>query len=400
MGTGALISGTSTEELQSVTSDSWWDDGTLTELGAALFASLPRSDQRRKGVEYLRGLLGVRGRRSIRNIAALLGGSATEQSLHHFVCSSTWDWAPVRRALARHLVSSAPPLAWVAQPMVIPKAGENSVGVDRQYVPEMGRVLNAQRAMGVWAVSEHTSVPVNWRLYLSPSWTGDVVRRRQASLPADLGPRSMGDMTLDACLETAREWGMPSRPVVLDARNMDMPTLVRRFTDSGVRFLARINSAYPLAVTDPLRLGRAPGVQPAGRLMAADREAPRPVVWRESGATSSTLHTSVVSLLGVRLPQAAPADPAARDLCLVGIGSGPRRRVGQMWLTNMTDAPLPALVNWSRLPSRTERDFRQTADRLGIRDFAGRSYGGWHRHVTLASAAHAVSVLGDVSKRP
>ncbi|MFE9170558.1 IS701 family transposase [Streptomyces kebangsaanensis] len=400
MGTAALIAETAAGKTAPAASDSWWDDGALTEFGAVLFASLPRSDQRRKGVEYLRGLLGVRGRRSIRNIAALLGGSATEQSLHHFVCSSTWDWAPVRRALARHLLQAVPPLAWVAQPMVIPKAGENSVGVDRQYVPEVGRVLNAQRAIGVWAASEHTSSPVNWRLYLPSSWLGDRTRRRQASIPEDLGARSIGDMTVDACLETAREWRLPPRPVVLDARNMDMPMTVRRFGEAGVPFLARINSTSPLAVTDPLRLGRGPAVQPAGRLIESDREAPRPVVWREAGEGSSTLHTSVVSALSVRLPRVAPGGPAARDLCLVGIGSGPRRRLGQLWLTDMTDAPLPTLVTWSRLPFRTERDFRQTTDRLGIRDFAGRSYGGWHRHVTLASAAHAVSVLGSSPKRP
>ncbi|CAM5738132.1 Transposase OS=Streptomyces microflavus OX=1919 GN=G3I39_33305 PE=4 SV=1 [Streptomyces microflavus] len=35
-------------------------------------------------------LIAAEGRKSIRNIAAVLGGSATEQSLHHFVASSTW----------------------------------------------------------------------------------------------------------------------------------------------------------------------------------------------------------------------------------------------------------------------------------------------------------------------
>ncbi|MEU7603165.1 transposase, partial [Streptomyces sp. NPDC041003] len=37
----------------------------LRDLSTALFASLPRRDQRRKGVQYLRGLLAAQGRRSI-----------------------------------------------------------------------------------------------------------------------------------------------------------------------------------------------------------------------------------------------------------------------------------------------------------------------------------------------
>lgn len=94
----------------------------LKELCGVLFASLPRSDQRRKGAQYLRGLLGARGRKSIRNIATVVGGPAAEQSLHHFITSSTWDWGPVRQALAQHLARIAPPQAYVLRPMVVPKA--------------------------------------------------------------------------------------------------------------------------------------------------------------------------------------------------------------------------------------------------------------------------------------
>ncbi len=47
----------------------------------------------------------------------------------------------------------------------------------------------------------------------------------------------------------------------------------------------------------------------------------------------------------------------------------------------------------ARLSDRVDLDFTRTADRVGVRDFAGRSFGGWHRHITLASAAHAVAVL-------
>lgn len=39
------------------------------------------------------------------------------------------------------------------------------------------------------------------------------------------------------------------------------------------------------------------------------------------------------------------------------------------------------------------QDFAQIAERVGIKDYSGRSFSGWHRHATLASAAHAVAVL-------
>ena len=45
---------------------------------------------------------------------------------------------------------------------------------------------------------------------------------------------------------------------------------------------------------------------------------------------------------------------------------------------------------------RVDEDFERITDRMGIRDYAGRSYDGWHRHVTLVSAAHTIIALNSV----
>lgn len=151
-------------------------DSMLSELCAEIFAQLPRSDQRRKGEMYLRGLLSVGGRKSVRNIATHVGDRAAEQSLHHFISASTWDWNTVRAALGRHLERSVRPRAWVVHPVVIPKAGRHSVGVGPRFVPSLGQVVNSQHAVGVWAANDERSGPVNWRLSLGDDW-------RDAPLP-------------------------------------------------------------------------------------------------------------------------------------------------------------------------------------------------------------------------
>jgi hypothetical protein len=377
-----------------------WDDGSLSELSDVLFASLVRSDQRRRGNDYLRGLLRARGRRSIRNIATELGGSATEQSLHHFISSSTWDWVPVRRALARHLDDNVPPLAWVVRPMVIPKTGENSVGVERQYIPEAGQVLNAQRAVGVWAATEQTSTPVNWRLHLSPAWLDDHSRRRQASVPADVVAQPLGETTIDACLEAAG-WGPSGRPVVLDARGMDVIAMVQRFRAAGLPFLARIGSAFRLGVTDRALVSRATQPLPAGQIVAMARDRLRPVMWRDH--TAAQPRYSLATTVRVRL-QLDGRDPAraaapAADLALLGVTDDRRRSPADLWITDLVRTPPAVLVRLGRLTGRVQRNVEETADQLGIRDYTGRSYNGWHRHMTLASAAHAVAML-RAARRP
>lgn len=230
----------------------------LTELCSVLFASLPRRDQRRRGVEYVRGLLAAEGRKSIRNMAALTGGATTEQGLHHFISGSTWDWAEVRGQLARYLARVALPSAWVVRPMIIPKAGEHSVGVDRRYFPAFGQILNAQQAFGVWAASDRMSSPVNWRLHLSGAWLDDGQRRIRASIPASLSPEeTLGECAIEVCRELVVGQGLPRLPVVLDSREADAATTVRQLRGAGLPFLVRVGGTQLLSASEAAAAGPA-----------------------------------------------------------------------------------------------------------------------------------------------
>jgi SRSO17 transposase len=55
------------------------------------------------------------------------------------------------------------------------------------------------------------------------------------------------------------------------------------------------------------------------------------------------------------------------------------------------------LLRLTKLTRRVHRDFTEVGEEVGLRDFVGRSYRGWHRHITLASAAHAAAVLSTDS---
>ncbi|MFF7790390.1 transposase [Streptomyces sp. NPDC007991] len=367
---------------------------SLPELCSLLFASLPRSDQRRKGMEYIRGLLEVPGRKSIRNIAALVGGQATEQSLHHFISDSSWEWGPVRRALARYVVSVAPPQAWVVRPMVIPKAGRHSVGVERRFFPEHGQMLNAQQAVGVWAVTEEMSAPVNWRLQLSPVWFAEE-RRRRASIPDNASAETLGECALRAYLEAAA-WQLPSRPVVMDARGGDVASTVSAILGRGMPMMLRVDDSLRLSVVDPALKGFDTTPRPVRQIMSASRGLQRPVVWPGDGG-GTVRRSGLVTAVRVALPAASRRQTGTGpcELLLLGVGNNDRRRPREVWLTDLTSVPPAFLMRLRGMVRRVDQDFVRGADRVGIRDFAGRSYRGWHRHVTLASAAHLLAALGD-----
>ncbi|MFG2180164.1 IS701 family transposase [Streptomyces abikoensis] len=370
-------------------------DAVLAELSSILFTSFSRSDQCRKGMQYLRGLLETQGRKSIRNIAAtLLGERISEQNLHHFISDSTWDWVPLRRALAHHLMSVSPPQAWVVQPIVIPKAGRHSVGVDKHFFPGLGQVLNAQRAVGVWAVSQEATAPVNWRLHLPKAWLKDDLRRSQVSIPDGADVETLSECVTEAFLESMTEWQLPIRPVVINSCETQALAVFEKLGSTGIPLLVKASGDLRLTTAGsglPAHGGRPLS---AYQIMNLVKEMRRPVI--EKDPDRETAHqrcfTAAVRVC-VPTPPGQPGD--SRELLLLGVGEEGEPWPACLWLTNLTTTSPAALTRLIKLTEKVNRDFAEISDRVGIRDFTGRSFSGWHRHVTLASAAHAVVSLAD-----
>ncbi|WBB60967.1 transposase [Streptomyces sp. WMMC500] len=363
------------------------------DLLHSLFESLPRADQRRTGVDYVLGLLHTPGRKSARNIATLLGGRGGDQSLHHFINQSTWDWRPVRRALAAHLLSRVSVAAWVVRRTLIQKVGEHSVGVHRTFVPAVGRVLNAQQAVGVWAACREGSGPVDWELRLPRGWLDDDLRRRRASIPDSAVPETYAEQVARQCHAVVEASGLHDRPVVLDAREMNLGTVFRRLVRAGIPVLARVDGSVPLVIADPALTGhRSAPRMTAREAVRAAKGTGSPARWRDPGAPGGVRAGQLASVV-VR-----PADGVGEwsgelsTLTLMGLIERGRQEAEQLWLTDIRTAHPASLLGLCALLERVEYDYAATAKSVGIEDYAGRSFCGWHRHMTLASVAHAVSL--------
>ena len=367
-------------------------DTVVDELGATLFAAFRRKDQRLKAEQYLRGLLFAQGRKSIRNIAAHVGGAAAEQSLHHFISSSTWDWQPMRAALAGHLERAGTPQAWVVRSLHIPKAGEHSVGVDRLFAPELGHMFRGQQAFGVWFASEHLSAPVNWRLLLPDQWVNDQERRDRAEVPEGLGCESQEECAASVAVETATQWDVTRRPVLLDLRGSAVRPTLSRLAAARVPVIGRIAASCRLTVADRAMPGFGAGPLPAQQILESTKGLRRPVHWLDAAA-GRTSRTSLASVVRVSLLN--PQTGRQRPMLLLGEWHDPQRPPVRVWLTDLTNAPVAPLLRLTKLTRRVERDFTEVGEEVGLRDFVGRSFRGWHRHITLASAAHAARLLAS-----
>ncbi|MFJ9153714.1 transposase [Streptomyces sp. NPDC102270] len=72
----------------------------------------------------------------------------------------------------------------------------------------------------------------------------------------------------------------------------------------------------------------------------------------------------------------------------------------RFWLTDLVERPAREVPALARLHSGAADTLERLADDFGLRAFEGRSYPGWHHHMTLVSAAFAYGALGRAGTPP
>ncbi len=390
-----------------------------TRLGAFaedLFASIPRKDQRRWGQTYLRGLLLDGKRKSIEPMAARLARGdpeadayALEQALQQFVNQSPWDPTPVRRRLAQRMTTALAPDAWVIDDTGFPKFGRHSVGVAPQYCGALGKIANCQVGVSIHAATDQASCPINWRLFLPESWDADAERRRKAHLPDSERHRPKWQLALDMLDELA-SWDLAPPVLLADAAYGEVNGFRLGLEQRQLAYVVQVPgtiSAYPQQVV-PETLpyaGRGQPSKPRYRqprcslrqlVLAAGERAATTVSWRE-GADGQRLVSRFVALrvrpAGVQLRRVARGGELPVRHLLAEWPQGEPEPV-KYWLASLPETtPLERLVGLAKLRWRVEHDYRELKDALGLDHFEGRSFKGWHHHVTLVSVAHAFVTL-------
>jgi SRSO17 transposase len=124
--------------------------------------------------------------------------------------------------------------------------------------------------------------------------------------------------------------------------------------------------------------------------LAAGHHATVRLTWREGSRAALTSH-----FLALRV-RPAGRNPTAR---LAADGSLPlawllaewpaeAAEPTDYWLADLPeDTPLAELVRLAKIRWRIEHDYRELKTGLGLDHFEGRTWTGWHRHVTLVTAA-------------
>jgi SRSO17 transposase len=402
----------------------------LLDFTAEMLGGLPRNDQRAAGGLYVRGLLADGQRKSMVAMAARLG--VDHQRLQQFITSSTWDYAAVRRNVARWFAASFPVEALVVDDTGFPKDGDASPCVARQYSGTLGKTANCQIGVSVHLVNEGASCAADWRLFCPESWDGQALadpvaaakaarRRQRAGIPDEVRHTEKWRLALEMIEEMAGPagWGVLDlataaggpRPVVAaDIGYGDNALFREQLTTAGWQYAVAVKGSTTAHDGDAVPQARPYGGRgqppkptyprpPATlRTLALAHAAQiRPVTWRQGTKTSKDNPDAAMtsSFLAIRVRPASRRITRAADRSLPAcwlLAEWPPEadEPTGYWLSTLpADIAPEELVRLAKIRWRVEHDYRELKTGLGLDHFEGRSYLGWHRHVTLAVLAQA-----------
>jgi SRSO17 transposase len=133
------------------------------------------------------------------------------------------------------------------------------------------------------------------------------------------------------------------------------------------------------------------------QLALAHADTAAPVTWRQGTKATNGNPTAAMTshFVAIRVRPASRRIPRAPDGSLPACWLLAQWPPGadeptDYWLSNLPETtPVAELVRLAKIRWRIEHDYRELKTGLGLDHFEGRSFTGWHRHVTLAALAQA-----------
>jgi SRSO17 transposase len=365
---------------------------------------------------YLRGLLQDGDRKSIEPMvdrvprpAELSAIRDPEQALQQFVNQSPWDESAVekryRSVMAGTLAS--PRGIYVIDDTGFPKQGKHSVGVQHQYCGQLGKKANCQVAVTVHYVSPAGHFPAALRLYLPESWTGSPERLEAAGVPERYRrERTKGQIALDLLDQVRREGLLPGDVVIADAGYGVAQEFREGVAQRQLFYIAGVTSEMVVFTEEPQ--WELPGPSTRGRPRTNPRLAeagPRPV---RLGELAGRLRRGKVTWREGTKGKLSGKFSWVRVWPAQGWQRGECASAGPLWLLIEEQADGKIQFAFSNLPAGTsrlravglwksrwpvEQGYQQMKEELGLNQFEGRSWRGFHHHACLVMLAYGFLVL-------
>ncbi len=201
--------------------------------------------------QYLCGLMQANNK-NMERMAEVVPDS-DEQVLQHFLTNSPWDTRAVLNQVARDvdtLFGGSPDTCLIIDESGNPKKGDQSVGVERQWCGNLGKIENCQ--VGVYAALTcgHETTLIDTQLYLPKSWIDDPDRCRADGIPEEcIVQKSKAQIALGIVRRQKSE-GIRFNWVGADAGYGKEPWFLRELDKEGI-FVVDVHKDQHIYLEDP-----------------------------------------------------------------------------------------------------------------------------------------------------
>ncbi|MEK0340255.1 MAG: IS701 family transposase, partial [Nitrosopumilus sp.] len=364
----------------------------LKKFSEPFVASLRRSEPREHARVYIAGLLSDLERKNVESIA--YRHDQERVNLQRFIGSATWEHQPLLEELACQVGSELgeDDGVIVFDPSGHEKCGNDSVGVQRQWLGRLGKVDNGQVAIYMGYASRKEHALVDMRLYLPKDWAKDKARRKKCGVPKQIRYQTRHELALDMLKNNGRY--LPHAWIAGD----DEMGRSSRFR----RDLRALGERYLLAVPSNTNIRDMEVEPPAygGHGQPPKRPFQRVDLWRDSLDKNAWARIDVrdgekgpLVLEVVKRRVVARTERSYRDVTeelLVVTRSLDEN--GKMkydyYLSNApAETPLKEFARVVKAEHRVEDCLKRAKSEAGLSDYEVRTWAGWYHHQTLSLIA-------------
>jgi SRSO17 transposase len=364
----------------------------LEQFAKPFIASFGRREPKQNAQIYICGLLSDLERKNVESIAYRY--DRTREALQKFIGTASWDYQPLQQELARQIGAEIgeDDGVIVFDPSGHKKCGNNSVGVQRQWLGRLGKVDNGQVGVYMGYASRKEHGLVDERLYLPKQWANNKARRKKCGVPKHIRYRTRQELALDMLKKNGEylphcwitgddEMGRPSG-FRRDLRDLDEQYLLAVPSNTYIRDLDSEPPAYG---------GRGqPPKQPFQRVdkwLNALQDKTWTKVYVRDGE-KGPLVIEIVSCHVVARTERSCHEPV-EELLVASRSVDDRGKVKyDYYLSNApVDTALEELARVVKAEHRIEDCLKRAKSEAGLSDYEVRTWAGWHHHQILSLIA-------------
>jgi len=357
---------------------------------------------------YLRGLLlDAESTKTAEAIALKVHGKPSQVRMTQvFLGQSAWTDEPLRGELAgwvnQELGSEQGTL--IVDESAVPKCGDKSVGVARQYCGATGKIDNCQVGVYLAYASTAGHTLLDERLYLTEEWAADSERRQEAGVPEDVVFRTKPELAL----ELIRTVGPQLRHgwVTFDEGYGKDPGFLSGLEELNERYIGEVPKSFrgwlqrpKVEQAKPGRTGR-PRSKPRVRRGEPEPQTVEAIAaslpssaWKRLSFREGTKGTQQAHFAAVRIV-AERDDLPGPELWLVIERSCDQAPYIKYYVSNAApDCPVLEMVQAGHNRWPIEDCFLRGKQELGLDDYEVRGWRGWHHHMTMVMLAMWFLVL-------